>query len=60
MLIVDVETFRDYFLIGFKNTETGKYAAFEMFEGQPLKVDRVRELMGSSTTVSFKGLRARS
>ena len=55
MLIVDVETFRDYFLIGFKNTETGKYAAFEMFEGQPLKINRVRELMGSSTTVSFNG-----
>lgn len=53
MLIVDVEVFRDYFLCMFKDIGTGKVAAFEMFDGQPLNVDRVSQLMRSRVTVGF-------
>jgi DNA polymerase elongation subunit (family B) len=56
MLILDVECYKDYFLVMFKDTKSGKYASFETFDGQPLNVSRVSHLMKSNTTISFNGL----
>ncbi len=55
MLILDCEVYSDYFLIMFKNIETGRYASFEMFKGQPLDRFRVSKLMDQYTTISFNG-----
>lgn len=55
MLIIDCEVYANYFLVMFKNIDTGKAAAFDMFEGQALNVKRVKELMAGNTTVSFNG-----
>lgn len=53
MLIVDVETYRNYFLVMFQNLDDGKCAAFEMFDGQPLNKNRVAQLMRSGVTIGF-------
>lgn len=53
MLIVDVEVYSNYFLCMFKDIESGKCAAFEMFDGQPLNKQRVSQLMRSRVTVGF-------
>ena len=56
MLVLDCEVYTDYFLIMFKNIESGRYASYEMFEGQELHRSRVIQLMKEHTTVSFNGL----
>lgn len=55
-MFIDVECFKDYFLVVFHNGETGKSAYFEMFEGKPLNVSRISDLMRRNITVSFNGL----
>jgi len=54
-LILDVECFRDYFLICFLDRETGKAASFEMYPGKDLALPRVAHHMSSHTTISFNG-----
>lgn len=54
-LILDVECYRDYFLIAFLNSENHKVATFEMFAGKPLNVSRVAHFMNNHTTMSFNG-----
>lgn len=54
-LILDVECFRDYFLICFLDRETGKAASFEMYPGKDLVMPRVANLMNTHTTISFNG-----
>lgn len=54
-LILDVECFRDYFLICFLDRETGKAASFEMYPGKDLAMPRVANLMNTHTTISFNG-----
>jgi len=56
MLVLDCEVYTDYFLIMFKNIESGRYASYEMFGGQELHRSRVIQLMKEHTTVSFNGL----
>ena len=56
MLVLDCEVYTDYFLIMFKNIENGRYASYEMFDGQELHRARVIQLMKEHTTVSFNGL----
>jgi hypothetical protein len=53
MLVVDVEVYQDYFLCMFKNLDSGKTAAFEMFDGQPLNKARVSDLMRNHVTIGF-------
>lgn len=56
MLVIDTEVYANYFLVMFKNIENGRYASFEIFEGQELHRSRVIQLMKEHTTVSFNGL----
>lgn len=56
MLILDVEVYKDYFLLSLKHTETGKVAHIEMFDGQPLNINAIKGTMAKHTTVSFNGL----
>lgn len=56
MVIVDIEVYRNYFLALFKDVASGKYRAFEMFDGQPLDTSALKRIMSSHTTISFNGL----
>jgi hypothetical protein len=53
-LILDVETYRNYFLVCFMDVETGKTGSFEMHEDKPkLNVAKIANLMRAHTTVGF-------
>ena len=54
-LILDVECYKDYFLICFLDRQTGKVASFEMYDGKPLSVSKVSNLMRTNLTISFNG-----
>ena len=54
-LILDVECYKDYFLICFLDRESNKVASFDMFDGQRLAVAKVSNLMRSRQTISFNG-----
>ena len=54
-LILDVECYRDYFLICFLDRSNGKVASFDMFDGQRLAVAKVSNLMRNHQTISFNG-----
>lgn len=56
MLIVDTEVYQNYFLVLFKDLDTAKYRAFEMFAGQELDRTALKRVMSSNTTISFNGL----
>lgn len=52
-LFLDVECYKDYFLVVFLDEKTGKQASFEMFEGRPLNVSAISNLMRRNLTVGF-------
>jgi hypothetical protein len=54
-LAFDIETFVDYFLVAFRNIETGNVRMFEMFEGEPLDVNTLRRIVRSYRLISFNG-----
>lgn len=54
-LVFDCECYLDYFLVAFRNIDTGNVVSFERFEGQPLDVAKVRKIMQSYTLISFNG-----
>lgn len=54
-LILDVECYRDYFLICFMDRENGKVASFEMHADKKLPVAKVSNLMRNHQTISFNG-----
>lgn len=56
MLFLDTECYSNYFLISFLHHKTGKVAAFELHDTQPLQIDAIKKLMNNYTTVSFNGL----
>ena len=56
MVILDIETYHDYFLITFKSLQHNKIAQFELYENHPLNIDAIRSIMRKNTTVSFNGL----
>lgn len=53
--IVDTEIYRDYFMAGFKDTLSGRYVDFEMFEGQPLDLVKLSSFMRRFRLITFNG-----
>lgn len=53
--IVDTEIYRDYFLAGFKDTLSGRYVDFEMFDGQPLDLPKLSSFMRRFRLITFNG-----
>jgi len=52
MVILDVETYRDYFLLSMKRP-AGRVAHFELYDGQPFDRRRVKGILSSNTSVGF-------
>lgn len=55
MLVLDTEVYESYFLLMFKEIESGKIRYFEQYPDHPFKSNQVRTLMRKYTTVSFNG-----
>jgi len=55
--VFDIEVYRDYFLIGCRDVDTGEVTAFEQWPGNPLDVRRVRKHFGARRIVGFNSKR---
>jgi hypothetical protein len=55
--IFDLEVYRNYFLVAFRDVDTGAVRTFEMYEGQDLDIKLLRKMMGALRVVSFNGKR---
>lgn len=55
--IFDLEVYRDYFLVAFRDVDTLAVTIFEMYDGHPLDVVRLRKRMATRRLVSFNGKR---
>jgi len=53
MIVLDVETYQDYFLVLLKHTETGKVYGFEMAEDVPFEGSKLYATLKKFTTVGF-------
>lgn len=54
-LILDLEIYRDYFLAMFRNVDTGRVRAFELFDGQPLDTATIKSILKGYRLVTFNG-----
>lgn len=54
--MLDIECYKDYYLISFKCIDTGRYREFEMYDCKTLDKHSVNKIMKSNLTVSFNGL----
>lgn len=55
MVVIDVETYRNYFLLSAKSIESGNVVHFEMYDGKALDRKGLMQLMNTKTTISFNG-----
>jgi DNA polymerase elongation subunit (family B) len=55
LITIDVEIYKNYFLLSALNSANGKVKHFEMYEGQPLNKPSLMKLMSDNTTLSFNG-----
>lgn len=53
--VLDIEVYRDFFLVMFRDVATGVVRAFEQFDGQPFDSDAVRSVLRTSCIVTFNG-----
>jgi hypothetical protein len=53
--VCDTECYRDYWLISFKNIDTGNVRSLELYEGHPLDVDQLKKILASYTVITFNG-----
>ena len=53
--IMDIECYKDYFLISFKSVKKGTYKEFEMHADHPLDRESIKKLMLTFTTITFNG-----
>jgi len=55
-VVLDCEVYKNYFLVAFKNVETGRTFYVESFNDSEMNLDAIRSVMRKNTTVSFNGL----
>ena len=56
-LIVDIECYINYFLVGFVSYQSGKVAYFEMKEGQRLDYTKLSYILHNFNTIGFNSLK---
>lgn len=54
--IVDVETYRNYFLVKFYDVATKQFFSLEFYEGRPLNIVAMLVFLRSGTNVTFNGI----
>jgi hypothetical protein len=54
--VVDVETYRNYFLVKFYDVHTKQFFSLEFYDGKPLNVAAMLTFLRSGTNVTFNGI----
>ena len=55
LITIDVEIYKNYFLLSALNSKNGKVKHFELYDGKPLNKPALMKLMSDNTTLSFNG-----
>jgi len=55
-VVLDVETYRDYFMVGIRNIETGRTRNFELYDGHPLDRSDLMKIATGCRLVTFNGI----
>jgi len=55
LITIDVEIYKNYFLLSALNSANGKVKHFELYPGKPLNKPALAKLMYDNTTLSFNG-----
>lgn len=55
-VVLDCEVYKNYFLVAFKNVDTGRTFYVESFNDSEMNLDAIRSVMHKNTTISFNGL----
>lgn len=53
--VLDIECYRDYFLVMFRHVDKTTFRGFELYEGHPLDVRGIIRLLKKYTIVTFNG-----
>ena len=53
ILIFDTECYRNWFLLAFRNIKTGNVRNFELYEGHPLDIPTIREILSAYRVIGF-------
>ena len=56
MIILDCETYTNYFLLSMLDTDSGKIKDFELFDGQDFDAKTVTAILKKHTTIGFNSL----
>jgi hypothetical protein len=56
VLVCDIETYRNYWLVGFKRLDDGKVLQFELSERSTLDRERLKRIMLQNQIITFNGL----
>ena len=56
MIILDCETYTNYFLLSMLDTDSGKIKDFELYDGQPFDAKTVQTILRNHTTLGFNSL----
>ena len=54
-LVMDIECYKDYFLVMFRRVDSDTTRVYEQFEGQTLNADEICRIMGNYRVVTFNG-----
>ena len=57
LVVMDTETYPNYFLVKFKRVSDGKRIGFEMFEDSELNVPSISNMMSKYTHITFNGIK---
>lgn len=54
-VVLDVECYRNYFMVGVRNVETGRTRNFELYEDHPLDIEDLNKIVRRCKLVTFNG-----
>lgn len=54
-VIIDLEVYKNYFLIAFLNVQSGRVTMFEKYDGVDLDLEHLRKIVSSVRLISFNG-----
>lgn len=55
-LIFDTECYANYWLLTFRNVDSGKVTTFEIYEGEPFDADKIRKILSQYRIVGFNSI----
>ena len=56
MIILDCETYKNYFLLSMLDTNSGKIKDFELYDNHPFDAKTVQTILRNHTTLGFNSL----